>query len=145
MGVPPISRELHRLNSWKVRGVKMSGFQEQVGEKVHELIERAEELVGEVENYLSVANRIDDEKIARVDHSLSLDDLPYGEERVRLEGAPETLKDVLYALERINVASVPVGKLDEILSEAEQSIDDVKSTIDDCTPLPSTDIDDDDD
>lgn len=115
----------------------MSDLLSQAQEKVQELIDSANECADEAENYLNVATRIDDDKEARADRDLNLDDLDYGEERIRLRETPQALRTLADDLSKLSVENLGVKELDEIFQQAEEAIGEVKSTIDDCTPLPS--------
>jgi hypothetical protein len=124
----------------------MSELLEQIKEKIQELIHRAEEAADEAEEYLEGATSIDNTKQA-TDHRdyVPLDDLPYGEERVRLDGSPTNLRTLAKNLQAMPIESLTLGQLSEALEGAEDEIEVVKSTIADCTPLPSESEEDDDD
>lgn len=123
----------------------MSELLEQVKEKIQELIDSAEEVADEAEDYLDEATAIDDAKIAR-DHRAytPLDDLPYGEERARLGESPSALRALAASLQSLPVERLSLGELSQAIEDAEEEIEGVKSTISDCTPLPSKSEEDDD-
>lgn len=111
----------------------------------YELIEKAEEVADEAEHYLEVATAVDNAKKARDPRNyVPLDDLPYGEERIRLDGAPERMRSLADHLRTLtlDIERIPLGELAKILEEAREDIDEVKSTIDDCTALPDNSEDD---
>lgn len=121
----------------------MSELLDFVHEKVQELVEKAEETADEAEQYLDVANAVDNAKKASDPRDyVPLDDLPYGEERARLAGAPEGMRSVADQLRTLDVESTPLGQIANILEEAENDIEAVKSTIEDCTELPADTVDD---
>jgi len=123
----------------------MTSVLDQVQEKLDELIDAAEGVAEEAENYLEVATAIDNaKKGADPRDYVPLDDLPYGEERARLGGAPDALRDLISDLKILPIASLSISEIDQRIEEAQEQIDDVKSTIDDCTDLPADDDDDDD-
>lgn len=116
----------------------MSDLMNQVQDEVQELIEKAEDIADEVEEYLDVATAIDDNKKASDPRNyVPLDDLPYGEERCRLDRAPEGMRSLAEELRALDVERMPLGELDKTLEEAREAIDGVKATLDDCTPLPA--------
>lgn len=122
----------------------MSELLEQVKDKIQVLVDNAEEVADEAEDYLDIATAIDNEKKAR-DHRdyVPLDDLPYGEERARLDGSPEALRMLAENLQALPLEKLSLAELSQALEEAEEEIEEVKSTINDCTPLPAKPEDDD--
>lgn len=119
-------------------------FKEKVEEQIQDLIDRADEAADDAEDYLDRATVIDHAKINRDPRAyVPLDDLPYGEERARLDGSPDALRDVAEQLRAIKVNDVSITSLQRVIGEAEEKINEVRSTIEDCTPLPD-DADEDD-
>jgi hypothetical protein len=124
----------------------MSDLLEDAKEKIQELVSRAEEVAEEAENYLAVATEIDNRKKARDPRDyVPLDDLPFGEECIRLDGVPDALRALADNLQTVNLETISVSNFSQLLDDAEEHINDAKSTIDDCSELPSQDGEDDDD
>lgn len=121
----------------------MTDLLEQAQEKLQELIDIAEDVADETEKYLDVASEIDHRKRVNDPREyVPLDDLPFGEECARLDGAPSALRSLASELAVVPVAQMPLGELIKKIEEAEEQIEEVKSTLGDCTPLPNNNDDD---
>ncbi|KTB65017.1 MULTISPECIES: hypothetical protein [Pseudomonas] len=115
----------------------MSELLEQIKEKVQVLVDNAEDVAEEAEDYLDEATAIDNAKKASDPRDyVPLDDLPYGEECARLRGSPNALRALADELQSLPIERLSIGELSKTLEDAEERIEDVKSTISDCTPLP---------
>ncbi|ALS60164.1 hypothetical protein [Pandoraea norimbergensis] len=84
-----------------------------------------------VSDYRSCAGDIDDEFEKANEHRrLSLDDLPYGEEMVRTQELPASLRHAARLLEPGFVSMAA-------FNEARAIVIEVHETLEDCTPLPA--------
>jgi len=97
---------------------------------VDDLFESAESLRSEISEYLESANSINDIVYSNNDiQDISLDDLPYGEEEVRLRDAPDELSDILDSLKDDNIT-------EELFKDLEEKVNDWRDTFDDCARIP---------
>jgi len=92
------------------------------------ILERAYSLQERINNYLLEANKINDKAINDSERDLNLDDLPYGEEVIRLKDCPKELESIISIIE------------DDIQNEneyyeIENRIQEVEDTLNDCTSI----------
>jgi hypothetical protein len=100
----------------------------------NELIDRAEELLEEVNNYRDQAGTIDEKVRNQSDNYVPLDNLPYGEEMIKTRELPNDLEVVISMLNNDDITK-------EELESATESIEEVEQTLSGCTDLPSYDDD----
>lgn len=106
-------------------------------DEVQDLQESASQLQEEVEHYRTEAQWIDDRcKAQNEDRRISLDDLPYGEELIRIRPLPQMLKRAESLLNQIAEKNLSPKDASEAFEEASELVDDVQATLDDFTPLP---------
>ena len=107
------------------------------GDETAELLQAIEVLCERVEEYHDEASVIDDEfRRQNEDRNFGLDDLPYGEELIRISDFPSQLADAQKLL--VNIQSSALTNQDAVDSfkRAMEIAQEVESTLDDCTPLP---------
>lgn len=106
-------------------------------DEVQDLQESASQLQEGVEHYRVEAQWIDDRyKAKNEDRRISLDDLPYGEELIRIRPLPQKLNRAILLLNQIAENKLLPKDASEAFEEANELVDDVQSTLDDFTPLP---------
>lgn len=114
-------------------------------EEVQYALVRAKGLLEEVNNYRDVAESIDERfKPANEHRQLTLDDMPYGEELIRTRELPANLEGAIARLEKLANGNVPVTQAREELQAVQEVIEEARNILDDCTRLPSTEGEDDD-
>lgn len=100
-----------------------------------ELAERLDEVAEKIDGYLARAEDINHDFISRHDKYVPLDDIPYGEEVLRLREFPKSLEAAQSGLDLL-----PDGQPDsvrqDLLKEIEELVEEAESTLDDCTELP---------
>lgn len=107
-------------------------------DELHELQDLVSDTQEEVEHYRSEAEWIDDRYRAKnEDRRLSLDDLPYGEELIRIRPLPQMLKRAESLLNQIAENKLTSKDASEAFAEASELVEDAQSTLADFTPLPS--------
>ncbi|MCL2524054.1 MAG: hypothetical protein FWF20_10525 [Betaproteobacteria bacterium] len=111
---------------------------ENLQDEVQEALERIEDLKEEVNNYLSAVQEVDDQFernfIEKYDKDVpSLDNFPYGEERVRVE---ESLGELQKAGGFLNSVEETIQKSRGFLNSVEGVIKNVRDTIDGLKPVP---------
>lgn len=109
-----------------------------------DLLESVVALSERVQEYQEGASAIDDEYRRRnEDRRFGLDDLPYGEELIRIRDFPAQLSDAQRQLEKIQQRELSTEKIADSFHRAAEIVQDVESTLDDCSPLPLPEPDDD--
>lgn len=104
---------------------------------VQALHDSASQLLEEVEHYRSEAQWADDRyKAQNEDRRISLDDLPYAEELIRIRPLPQMLKRAESLLNQIAENKLTPKDAAEAFEEANELVDDAQSTLADFTPLP---------
>lgn len=105
---------------------------------VQDLLDLVPELHEEVEHYRSEAEWNDDRyKAQNEDRRISLDDLPYGEELIRIRPLPHMLKRAESLLNQIVKNKLTSKDASEAFEEASELVENTRSTLADFTPLPS--------
>ena len=118
----------------------MSEIVESIKSEIEELIGRGLEVKQQIEEYREEAISIDEDYKARhpdLDY-IPLDDLPYGEEIIRTEDLPVQVAEAIERLESVNLEKDSVTTVVEVIEETRRAIDDAQSTVDDCTDLPTS-------
>lgn len=106
-------------------------------DEVQDLQDSASQLEEEVEHYRSEAQWVDDRYEAQNEgRRISLDDLPYGEELIRIRPLHQMLKRAESLLNQITENKLSPKDASEAFEEANELVDDVQSTLADFTPLP---------
>lgn len=106
-------------------------------EEISQTLADLDELQKKVQHYVDVASAIDAEVEDQITHRPAhLDELPYGEELVRLRDAPEALQDAAAILEAIN-ETMPAAEAAAEYHHALEIFQDVQDTLNDCTDLPA--------
>ncbi|MBE8232664.1 MAG: hypothetical protein HAW67_02940 [Endozoicomonadaceae bacterium] len=104
-------------------------------------LQEMQDQLNAVKSYVSTAQSIDDQVIAKVDHSVPLDDLPYGEELMRLDPLPEQLESHIQKLE--NITESTTAEKIVVIEEGAALLIEASSELAECSDLPATDDDDD--
>ncbi len=107
--------------------------------EVNDTIEEAQVLKDKIRNYQTVAGLIDDAVKDKSENYVPLDNLPYGEERIRLRDVPETLDHAIELLQSTMERKLTTEEVANNFAEATEIIEDANSIMRDCTPLPSED------
>ena len=108
-------------------------------EEVENLLHSAYDLKEKIINYQKVASGIDN-KYRRMneDRNISLDDLPYGEELIRIADLPDDIDKAIEILLAIISNKVSPERSVELFEEAEDILEEARSTLEDCTDLPDS-------
>lgn len=122
----------------------MSDLEDFIREKIEEITADGDDLAHRVESYFDEATAINTRKIASSERTLSLDEIPFGEECLRLDGQAEGLRGLMRELTTLDVNKLQVGEVEEKLSEARDAIDGLSATLDECTSLPDDEDEDED-
>ncbi|ENL8728995.1 hypothetical protein AB6I73_003956 [Citrobacter amalonaticus] len=104
--------------------------------------ERAEDLQGRIETFVDIASgvnhaadcRITEERgydIEKV-HGVTLEDLPLGEERIRVEGTAVGVDAALDSIDDLLSGSVPQEEQQRVWEIVQTSLERAESTLDDC-------------
>lgn len=104
--------------------------------------ERAENLQGRIENFVDIASgvnhaadcRITEERgydIEKVD-GVTLEDLPLGEERIRVEETAESVDDAVDSIDDLLSGRVPQDEQQRVWENVQTSLEHAESTLDDC-------------
>lgn len=104
--------------------------------------ERAEDLQGRIETFVDIASdvnhaadcRITEERgydIEKV-HGVTLEDLPLGEERIRVQETAESVDDALDAIDDLLSGCVPQEDQQRVWENVQTSLERAESTLDDC-------------
>lgn len=104
-------------------------------------LDEAISLLDKTREYRMVAGSIDQEVIGRSERYVPLDNLPYGEEMLRTESFESQLLSSIANIE--GAFKLPAEEQAVIFDEVREVIDEIASTLDDCTDLPSVTEDDD--
>jgi hypothetical protein len=114
-------------------------------EELQDALQAASGLQDDLDHYRDVAEGIDgDFRKENEDKRLSLGDLPYGEELIRTRELPENVAEAIALLTSIDDGKLAGADAGEAFQQAESIIEDARSTLNDCTPLPPDDEDDED-
>lgn len=124
----------------------MSEIVESIKSEIEELIGQGLEVKQEIEDYRDEAISIDEDyKVRHQDRNyIPLDDLPYGEEILRTENLPTEVEEAIDRLENVSLERDSVTTVVEVIEETRRIIEGAKSTVDDCTDLPSPSVEHDD-
>ena len=117
----------------------MSEIVESIKNEIEELIGQGLEVKQEIEEYRDEAISIDEDYKARHQdrNYIPLDDLPYGEEILRTESLPAEVEEAIERLENVSLDKDSVTTVVEVIEETRRIIEGAKSTVDDCTDLPT--------
>ncbi|GEM_PF-3682238 len=106
--------------------------------EIEDLRNEVRDLTEEIEEYRSEAEWIDSRYEAQNEgRRISLDDLPYGEELIRIRPLPEMLKRSELLLRKISKNDLSPNEQSDAFDEANQLLEEARSTFDDLTPLPA--------
>jgi hypothetical protein len=106
-------------------------------EETAEMLASVQALRERVGHYRSNAGAIDDEyRQKNEDRRYGLDDLPFGEEMIRTREFPTKLLIAERLLERIQDNTLEHQQIADNFERAGEILNEVESTLDDCTPLP---------
>lgn len=116
----------------------MSEHLENIKSEIEKLVDQAQEVKVEIEDYLDEAVAIDEAYERKNAHRdcIPLDDLPYGEEILRTENLPDQIENVIEKLGKLDLDKDSVTTVITVIEDARRVIEDAKSTVDDCTDLP---------
>lgn len=115
-------------------------------EETAEMLVNVQALQERVGHYRSNAGAIDDEyRQKNEDRRYGLDNLPFGEEMIRTREFPAKLLVAERLLERIQDNTLEDQQIADNFERAGEIVNEVESTLDDCTPLPPPEPDFDDD
>jgi hypothetical protein len=107
-------------------------------DEVEDLSNQVSDLKEEVEEYRSEAEWIDSRYEAQNEgRRISLDDLPYGEELIRIRPLPEMLNRSESLLKKISKNDLGPNEKSDAFDEANQLLEEARATFDDLTPLPA--------
>lgn len=117
----------------------MSEIVESIKSEIEELIGQGLDVKQEIEDYRDEAISIDEDYKARHQdrNYIPLDDLPYGEEILRTESLPADVEEAIGRLESVSLDTDSVTTVVKVIEETRLIIEGAKSTVDDCTDLPS--------
>lgn len=110
-------------------------------EEVIETINNASELRDKIIEYINTAQKIDDDFIEQHDEDaqeIYLDILPFREELLRTADLPNILDNSIKILNQILDDGIVIGNSKEKYEEALESIEDARSTFEDCTDIPES-------
>ena len=113
-------------------------------EEIQDLLNDAQQLLGNLINYRQEASRIDAKVENSTDDYVPLDNLPYGEELIRTKALPEEVKKTIQILEDISDGYVQPNEITSLFQKAEETIEEARGTLEDCTPLPEDEDEDED-
>jgi predicted RNase H-like nuclease (RuvC/YqgF family) len=115
----------------------VSNLVEELEEQIQGLMDEGERVKEKIEEYKAAAEAADARYKAKHSHRnyIPLDDLPYGEENIRLNGVPEAVEDELAKLKALNMNTHSVAVVAKVIEEAREKIENAESEVDDCTPI----------
>lgn len=114
-------------------------------DELHEAVEEAHALADDIACYSATAADIDREFERRNEHrDLTLDDMPYGEEQIRVRQAAEAVQEALKLLQRVDSGQLQGADAEQAFKAAVAETEDARATLDDCKDLPPDDADDND-
>lgn len=111
---------------------------------VQEKPQEANDLMERLNHYQDVAGAIDARFERENEHrNLTLDDMPYGEELIRIGGATESVEYAIEQLEKIETGKISGREACEAFDAATDAIEEACATLEDCKKLPDEESDDD--
>jgi hypothetical protein len=112
-------------------------------EDVRDAIDAVQTLSCAIAHYQEVAGAVDEEFERLNEHrTLTLDDMPYGEELIRLDKAAKAVHDASKLLRRLDNGSLQGASAEDALADALAKVEEASSTLEDCKELPPDDLDD---
>lgn len=112
-------------------------------EDVRDAIDAVDALSCDIAHYQEVAGAIEEEfDRLNEDRKVTLDDLPYGEELIRIDKAAEAVRDASNLLRRLDKGRLQGVRAEDALVNALAKIEDARSILVDCKDLPPDDPDD---
>ena len=113
-------------------------------EQIEEAEQKIETLQERVEGYREKAQQINDRKVDNDPRDyVPLDGQPFGEELIRTEEIPGRLAAVSDLLDSLREESLTTAQKIEFGQQALEVIEDAESTLEDCTPVPDDEDEDD--
>jgi hypothetical protein len=114
-------------------------------DELREAIGEARALAADIAHYGETAAAIDNEYERINEHRrLTLDDMPYGEERIRVREAAEIVREASKLLRLVDSGELKGTPAQQAFNAAVAKTEDARGTLDDCKGLPPDDADDDD-
>lgn len=121
----------------------MSDLLGDINEKLQEIIDHGEEVLVKAEDYIEASQAVNEAfERKNEDRNLHLDDLPLGEENIRVTEAAGSLDHHLAELRNVDMNSLTTLELAKLVDEAADGIKDAESTLEDVSPIPTDDVDD---
>ncbi len=105
-------------------------------EEIDEALERAETIKEQAEEYIGVAGRINNETEMRLQEKrdanyIPLDDIPYGEEVLRVESELTNVDAAISTLEKLSNGEIPADEIAEAFHEAIVDLENAEDTLED--------------